>query len=109
MDLRTGKIYTNEFMSPEIRNEFTKSINEGLGDFIEIEMAKATDKQRETLQVSSYDNRSTLGKTYTQLRKERREANELNRGEPRVQTQAEKINACNKRRAAKKSRKKNRK
>lgn len=109
MDVRTGHIYTNEFMSPEIRNEFTKSLNDGLGDFIEIEMSKATDKQRETLQVSSYDNRSTLGKTYTQLRKERREANELNRGEPRVRTQAEKNNACNKRRASKKSRKKNRK
>jgi hypothetical protein len=96
-------------MSPEIRNEFTKSINEGLGNFIEIEMEKATDKQRETLQVSSYDNRSTLGKTYTQLRKERRELNQLNMGESRVRTHAEKINDSNKRKIAKKSRKKNRK
>lgn len=109
MDTRTGKIYTDESMTSEIKKEITKSFTEGLGNFIEIDIPAATEKQRATLQVSPYDNKSTLGKTYTQIRKERRELNELNMGSPRVRTQAEKMNAIAKRKTAKKSRKKNRK
>jgi len=109
MDTRTGKIYTDESMTFEIKKEITKSFAEGLGNFIEIDIPDATEKQRTTLQVSPYDNKSTLGKTYTQLRKERRELNQLNMGEQRVRTPEEKARAVAKRKAAKKARKINRK
>lgn len=110
MDTRTGKIYmgnsdgvvTDQFGEPI---DFSK-LQE---DLIEIDINDATEKQRKTLQVSPYDNKSTLGKSFTQLRKERREANELNMGIPRERTPAEKNLARAKRKAAKHARKKNRK
>lgn len=109
MDTRTGKIYTAESMTPDVEKELSRSLTEGLGNFVEIDMEDATPKQRETLQVSSYDNRSTLGKVYTQLRNERREFNALNIGKPRVISKKEKLLAVAKRKAAKKARKRNRK
>ncbi len=100
MDTRTGKIYmfNSDASYTDLQN-----------DLIEIDMNDATEKQRKTLQVSQYDNRSTLGKSFTQLRKERREFNVLTVGIPRERTPSEKNLARAKRKAAKQARKKNRK
>lgn len=49
-------------------NDFT--FNE---DLIPIDMSDATEKQKTEMQVSKYDNISTLGKIFTGNRKERRE------------------------------------
>ena len=110
MDTRTGKIYMlNSDASHTDQSRECIDISKLQNDLIEIDINDATEKQRKTLRVSPYDNKSTLGKSFTQLRKERREANELNMGIPRERTPAEKNLARAKRKAANQARKKNRK
>ncbi len=98
MHSTTGEIRRFETVDEAIFNGFDVLIDDG----------DMTDKQKEAMQVSPYDNRSTLGKKYTQIRKERREQNENNLNPMKQKTRRDIDKAKAKRKAAKQARKINR-
>ena len=75
MNTDTGKIgvLAKGVKYPDIK-EALESIErrESFPPFISVETSDMTPKQKEIEKVSPYDNRSKLGKTFTQLRKEKR-------------------------------------
>ena len=77
MDTRTGKIYVSES-----QEEMNKLLEE-YADLKQIDIEDLTDKQKNKMQVSKYDNRSKLGKIFTGNRKERRRQERLYRRQNR--------------------------
>lgn len=65
MDIRTGKI--------ELLEEAFGKKNNKENQFVEVNYEDITEKQKEDMQVSKYDNRSKLGVVFTGCRKERRD------------------------------------
>lgn len=80
MDTRTGEIIelTDELFKKEIKDFFkdSKFIKDpspnNVRDFIKITEGQMTEKQKEEMQVSKFDNRSILGKIFAKFRKIRR-------------------------------------
>ena len=63
MDTETGKIYMSESLSPE---EIKRH------KLVMVDEEKMTRKQKKNLQVSKFDNRSELGKIFTEERRKRK-------------------------------------
>jgi DNA-directed RNA polymerase delta subunit len=64
MDTMTGKLYN--LTDKQLKDISYNSIKENL---IQVNEEDITKKQKEDMQVSIYDNKSILGKLYTELRK----------------------------------------
>ena len=66
MDTRTGELITEEEMKRRV-----KSLDKILSDYIPVEQAEMTPKQKASSKVSKHDNKSKLGKKFTAARHQR--------------------------------------
>jgi len=69
MDTFTGSLYSEQELK-EIKRTFGDAFDKSR--YVEVSDSEITDKQKQTKQVSKYDNRSKLGKKFTAARFQRK-------------------------------------
>ncbi len=70
MNVNTGRIYTQDELKKLGLDKLLKTKD---SDFIPVDFRDMTEKQKENMQVNKNDNKSKLGKTWTELRKNKKE------------------------------------